>query len=135
VKQETASGSGINWAICKSAPRSGHITTPAPHRSVFLEAGCPSCTRLVTNYYIGHSLSALRTRRPNDNDILKTSGQYDAGRDNYRPGLTLTLLTLTGKTNFRHVCTNSVPFACRNTHTANDVTFKDQCRINVLPDL
>ena len=37
------SGSGISWAICKSAPRSRQITTPAPHRSVFLQARCPSC--------------------------------------------------------------------------------------------
>ena len=42
VKQETVSGSGISWAICKSAPRSRQITTPAPHHSVFLQAGCPS---------------------------------------------------------------------------------------------
>jgi len=28
VKQETVSGSGISWAICKSAPRSRQITTP-----------------------------------------------------------------------------------------------------------
>ena len=35
LKQETASGNGISWAICKSAPRSRQITTPAPHHSVF----------------------------------------------------------------------------------------------------
>jgi len=29
------SGSGISWAICKSAPRSRQIATPTPHRSVF----------------------------------------------------------------------------------------------------
>ena len=29
--------------LCKSAPRSRQITTPAPHHSVFLQAGCPSC--------------------------------------------------------------------------------------------
>ena len=29
------SGSSISWAICKSAPRSRQITTPAPHHSVF----------------------------------------------------------------------------------------------------
>jgi len=29
------SDSGISWAICKSAPRSRHITTPATHHSVF----------------------------------------------------------------------------------------------------
>ena len=31
----TVSGSGISWAICKSAHRSRQITTPAPHHSVF----------------------------------------------------------------------------------------------------
>ena len=31
LKQETMSGSGISWAVCKSR----QITTPAPHRSVF----------------------------------------------------------------------------------------------------
>ena len=30
LKQETVSGSGISWAICKSAPRSRQITMPAP---------------------------------------------------------------------------------------------------------
>ena len=35
LKQETVSGSGISWAICKAAPRSRQITTPAPHSSVF----------------------------------------------------------------------------------------------------
>ena len=37
------SGSGISWAICRSAFCSRQITTPAPHHSVFLQAGCPSC--------------------------------------------------------------------------------------------
>ena len=37
------SGSGISWAVCKSASRSRQITMPAPHHSVFLQAGCPSC--------------------------------------------------------------------------------------------
>ena len=35
LKQETVSGSGISWAICKSAPRSRQITMPEPHHSVF----------------------------------------------------------------------------------------------------
>ena len=35
LKQETVSGSGISWAICKSAPCSRQITTPATHHSVF----------------------------------------------------------------------------------------------------
>jgi len=32
-----------SWAVCKSAPRSRQITTPAPHHSVFVQAGCCSC--------------------------------------------------------------------------------------------
>ena len=35
LKQETVSGSGNRWAICKSAPRSRQITTPVPHHSDF----------------------------------------------------------------------------------------------------
>ena len=43
LKQETVSGSGISWTICKSASRSRQITMPVPHHSSFLQAGCPSC--------------------------------------------------------------------------------------------
>ena len=43
MQQETVSGSGISWAICISASRYRQITMPAPHHSVFLQAGCPSC--------------------------------------------------------------------------------------------
>jgi len=35
VEQEIVSGSGIIWAMCKSAPRPRQITTPAPHHLVF----------------------------------------------------------------------------------------------------
>ena len=35
LKEETVSGSGISWAICKSATHSRQITMPAPHHSVF----------------------------------------------------------------------------------------------------
>ena len=35
LKQETVSGSGISWAICKSAPRSRQITTPPLHYKFF----------------------------------------------------------------------------------------------------
>ena len=45
LKQETVSGSGISWAVCKSAPRSRQITMPATQHPTaqFLQAGCPSC--------------------------------------------------------------------------------------------
>ena len=35
LKQETVCGSGISWAVCKSAPCSRQTTTPALHHSVF----------------------------------------------------------------------------------------------------
>ena len=35
LKQETVSGTGISWAICKSAPCSRQITMPVPHHSFF----------------------------------------------------------------------------------------------------
>jgi len=35
LTQETVSGSGISWAMYKSASRSRQITMPAPHHSVF----------------------------------------------------------------------------------------------------
>ena len=59
MKQETLSGSSINWATCKSAPRSRQITMPAPHRPPlsFLQAGCPSCR--PTN-----SVKALKALNP-----------------------------------------------------------------------
>ena len=41
--QEMVSSSGINWAICKSAPYHRQVTTPASHHSVFLQARCLSC--------------------------------------------------------------------------------------------
>ena len=43
LEQETVSGSGISWAICKSAPCSRQITMPALYYSSFLQAGCPPC--------------------------------------------------------------------------------------------
>ena len=55
LEQQTVSGSGICWTICKSAPRSRQITTPAPHHSSFLQARCPSCC--PTN-----SVKALKAR-------------------------------------------------------------------------
>ena len=38
LEQETVSGSGIRWAICKSASRCRHITMPATHHSSLLHA-------------------------------------------------------------------------------------------------
>ena len=49
--------------MCKSAPRSRQITTPAPHCSDFLQAGCPSCrpTNSVKALKAPTLLSAIKT--------------------------------------------------------------------------
>ena len=50
LKQETVSGSCISRAICKSAPCSRQIATPAPHHSVFYRPDAlPSCTHVHIN--------------------------------------------------------------------------------------
>ena len=74
LEQETASGTRISWAICKSTQRSRQITTPAPHHSVFyrpdaLPAAQPTASKhwrhtpTVKVKYVGFSrvLQSLKT--------------------------------------------------------------------------
>ena len=62
LKQETVSGSGISWAICKSALCSRKITTPAPHHSVFLQTGCPFCQRPTASKHWRHMKAWMHSR-------------------------------------------------------------------------
>ena len=45
LEQEIVSGSGISWAVCKSAPCSRQITMPAPHHLVFYRPDALSATQ------------------------------------------------------------------------------------------
>jgi len=54
MEQETVSGSGISWAICKSAPRSRQITMPVPHRSVFYRPGAFPAAQPTASKHWGH---------------------------------------------------------------------------------
>ena len=56
------SGSGISWAVCKSAPCSRQITTPAPHHSVFYRPCALPATQPSTE---GNNNTV-----PNDHKIL-----------------------------------------------------------------
>jgi len=56
LKQETLSGSGISWAICKSAPCSRQITTPAPHHSIFYRPDACHPTNSVEAYNLENML-------------------------------------------------------------------------------
>ena len=57
LKQETVSGSGISWDICKSAPRSRQITMPAPHHSVFYTPDALPAAQPTVSKHWRHSLS------------------------------------------------------------------------------
>jgi len=79
LKQETVSGSGISWDICKSATRSRQITMPAPHHSVFLQAGCPSChpTNSVKELKAPITEGSIYTR--NTMQVRRQASQLTAG--------------------------------------------------------
>ena len=56
LKQETVSGSGISWAICKSAARSRQITTPSRHHSVFYRPHALPATQPTVSKHWRHSM-------------------------------------------------------------------------------
>ena len=58
LKQEIVSGSGI-WAICKSAPRSRQITTPAPHRTVFYRSDALPAAQPTASKHWRHIITLL----------------------------------------------------------------------------
>ena len=59
LKQETVSGSGISWAICKSAPRSGQITIPATHHSFFYRLDALPAAQPTASKHWRHLLTDL----------------------------------------------------------------------------
>ena len=52
------SGSGISWAMCKSAPRSRQITMPAPHHSVFFTCWMP-CKQPTVSKHWRHTIFCI----------------------------------------------------------------------------
>ena len=72
------SGSGISWAICKSAPRSSQITMPVPHHSVFyrpdaLPAAQPTASK-HWRLYLAYILKVnLHRHARHDKTVLSVS--------------------------------------------------------------
>ena len=58
LKQETVSGSGISWAMCKSAPRSTQMSTPAPQQSVFYRPDALPATQPTASKHWRHNEQA-----------------------------------------------------------------------------
>jgi len=70
LEHRIVSGSGISWAICKSAHWPRHITMPASHHSSFSQAECPNCR--PTN-----SIKVLKAKTVNKKtQILQTVNIY-----------------------------------------------------------
>jgi len=60
LKQETVSGSGISWVVCKSAPRSRQITTPAPQHSVFYRPDAlPAAQPTASKHWMTYTMDTL----------------------------------------------------------------------------
>jgi len=61
LEQETVSGSGNSWAICKSAPCSRQTTMPAPHHSVFYRPDALPATQPTVSKHWRHVPCAIST--------------------------------------------------------------------------
>ena len=61
-KQETVSGSGISWAICKSAPCSRQITMPASHHSVCYRPDALPATQPTASKHWRHSCNETQQK-------------------------------------------------------------------------
>ena len=59
LKQEIASGSGISWAICKSAPRSRQIAMPVPHHSSFYRPDALPAAQPTTSKHVSRNLPEI----------------------------------------------------------------------------
>jgi len=59
LKQETVSGSGISWAICKSAPCPRQKTMPAPHHSVSYRQDAFPATQPTTSKHWGQNSAQI----------------------------------------------------------------------------
>jgi len=55
LKQQTVSGSGISWAIYKSAPRSRQITMQAPHHSLFYRLDALPAAQPTVSKHLRHA--------------------------------------------------------------------------------
>ena len=82
LKQETVSGSGISWDICKSAPSSRQITTPAPQHSVFYRLDAlPAAQPTASQHWRQNTAMAMKaitqTRKPQrQEDVVHVQHVY-----------------------------------------------------------
>jgi len=83
LKQETVTGSGISWAMCKSAPLSRQITMPAPYHSVFyrpdaLSAAQPTVSKHRRQFTMTVQLGFISTEIYRAVAVGKVGSKLDA---------------------------------------------------------
>jgi len=59
LEQETVSGSGICWAICKPAPHPRKITMPTSHNSVFYRPDALPASQPTASKQLRHVLNGM----------------------------------------------------------------------------
>ena len=84
LKQETVSGNGIRWAICKSAPCSRQITTPAPHHSIFYRLDALPAAHPTVSKHARHLNTKLHSRLRWQREYL-VEQKYLQGCHQYSP--------------------------------------------------
>jgi len=70
LKQETVSGSGISWAICKSARSSRQITMPAPHHAGFYRPDALPATQPTASKHWRHRKSIRPVEKMSDGVLV-----------------------------------------------------------------
>ena len=106
------SGSGISWAICKSAPRSRQITTPAPNYSVFtgrMPFLPPNQQRQSTEGKCAYVRMCLNPCKSDKHEKFAVSARR-----------TRNVFSVSGKGNMHAKCRNVKPGDCRRRLSVND---------------
>ena len=82
------SGSGISWAICKSAPRSRQTTTPVPHHSVFYRPHALPAAQPTASKHWRHKVvinkSLARAKHYGANAVVQTELSLNAVGSRHR---------------------------------------------------
>jgi len=103
------SGSGISWAMCKSAPHYRRITTPASHHSVFVQVGCPSCRpNNSVKALKAHSLT-LETKSTSEKWIKNKERKTNNYNDNNN--YDMEHIYITNKTRMRAIAASQFAFS------------------------
>ena len=137
LKQETVSGSGISWAVCKSALRSRQITTPAPDRSVFYRPDALPAAQPTASKHWRHCQGTRPWNRnvfgrwrkvDRDGADITLSGRLQVGQWEEVTSRHVRLLSL--QTFFLRYTNESVQFTCRKASGDCAVTVgtRTQCK-------